>query len=126
VTAQGGSSTTPIGERALDSHGAAQIRQFGSCVLSPTRFHVQEGGYEKFSKEFAARAGTCSGQRAGCREPDWAMANPRAARCIEGYVSNAVKVGSPHSHRRRARRDRTTPASFFSPTVLTDVRSKHA
>ena len=43
-------------DRALNLLVAHKFRNAGQVCISPTRFHVQEGIYERFVKEFAARA----------------------------------------------------------------------
>src|SRR5882762_2982748 len=43
-------------DRALDMLVPAKFRNAGQVCVSPTRFHVQEGIYDRFVKEFTVRA----------------------------------------------------------------------
>ena len=66
------------------SAGAAQFRNSGQVCVSPTRFYVQEGVYEQFTKEFAARAAKLKvGDGRDAANQMGPMANPRSPEAIE-------------------------------------------
>ena len=82
-------------DRALNLLVAHKFRNAGQVCISPTRFHVQEGVYERFVKEFAARAAKVAvgnGLDAGSHMGP--MANPRRPEAIAGFIDNALKVGA--------------------------------
>ncbi|HZO21293.1 MAG TPA: NAD-dependent succinate-semialdehyde dehydrogenase [Steroidobacteraceae bacterium] len=109
--------------RALDILVTAKFRNAGQVCVSPTRFYVQEGIYERFLKEFAARAAKLAvgnGLESGVQMGP--MANPRRPEAVEGFVSNAVQAGA----RVAAGGERGNGSTghggfFFRPTVLADV-----
>ncbi|HEY0745079.1 MAG TPA: NAD-dependent succinate-semialdehyde dehydrogenase [Steroidobacteraceae bacterium] len=106
--------------RALDLLVPHKFRNSGQVCVSPTRFYVQEGVYQRFVDEFAARTAKIkvgSGLDAGNQMGP--MANPRRPRAIEEFVANAVQAGA----RVTAGGERGGGAGgfFFRPTVLADV-----
>src|SRR5277367_4325860 len=107
--------------RALDLLVPHKFRNAGQVCVSPTRFYVQEGVYERFVKEFAARAEKLkvgSGLEAGNQMGP--MANPRRPQAIEGFVSNAVQAGARVATGGE-RGGGNEAGFFFRPTVLADV-----
>src|SRR5882757_4097837 len=77
-------------DRALDILVPAKFRNAGQVCVSPTRFHVQEGIYDRFVAGFTARASKLAvgnGLDAGVQMGP--MANPRRPEAIEGFVANA-------------------------------------
>jgi succinate-semialdehyde dehydrogenase / glutarate-semialdehyde dehydrogenase len=107
--------------RALDLLVPHKFRNSGQVCVSPTRFYVQEGIYEHFVKEFAARAeklqvgnGLETGNQMG------PMANPRRPQAIEGFVANAVQAGARVATGGE-RGGGNEAGFFFRPTVLADV-----
>ncbi|HEY2677609.1 MAG TPA: NAD-dependent succinate-semialdehyde dehydrogenase [Steroidobacteraceae bacterium] len=112
--------------RALDLLVPHKFRNSGQVCVSPTRFYVQEGVYEHFVKEFAARAAKLkigSGLEAGNQMGP--MANPRRPQAIEGFVADAVGVGARiATGGERGGGERSGGSAggfFFRPTVLADV-----
>jgi succinate-semialdehyde dehydrogenase/glutarate-semialdehyde dehydrogenase len=108
--------------RALDLLVPHKFRNAGQVCISPTRFHVQEGIYERFVSEFAARAGRLTvGDGLLSASQMGPMANPRRPGALESFVSDAVGTGA----RIVAGGERGGGASpggfFFRPTVLADV-----
>src|SRR5882757_9705250 len=80
-------------DKALDLLVPQKFRNSGQVCVSPTRFYVQEGVYERFSTEFAARAAKLQvGDGLDAASHMGPMANFRRPDAIEGYVSNAVKA----------------------------------
>jgi succinate-semialdehyde dehydrogenase/glutarate-semialdehyde dehydrogenase len=109
-------------DRALNLLVAHKFRNAGQVCISPTRFYVQEGVYERFVKEFTARAarvavgdGLDSGNHMG------PMANPRRSDAIEGFVANALQVGARVAIGGERRGGSSEHGFFFRPTVLADV-----
>jgi len=109
-------------DRAVSLLVAHKFRNAGQVCISPTRFYVQEGIYERFVNEFTARAakvavgdGLDSGNHMG------PMANPRRPDAIEGFVANALKVGARVAIGGERGGGGSEHGFFFRPTVLADV-----
>jgi succinate-semialdehyde dehydrogenase/glutarate-semialdehyde dehydrogenase len=112
--------------KALDLLVAHKFRNAGQVCVSPTRFYVQEGIYERFAKEFAARAANLNvGNGMDASSQMGPMANPRRPDAIEAFIGNAVKVGAriATGGERGGAHGGTAQGGgfFFMPTVLTDV-----
>ncbi len=98
---------------------AAKYRNAGQVCISPTRFLVQEGVYDKFVKQFVDGAkalkvgnGLESGSTMG------ALANDRRITAIESLVQDAVG----HGGKIQTGGNRVgNKGYFFEPTVVTDV-----
>jgi succinate-semialdehyde dehydrogenase / glutarate-semialdehyde dehydrogenase len=98
---------------------AAKYRNAGQVCISPTRFLVQEGVYEKFVKQFVDGAkaikvgnGLDTGSTMG------ALANDRRITAIESMVQDAVG----HGGKLQTGGSRVgNKGYFFEPTVVTDV-----
>lgn len=108
--------------RALDVLVAAKFRNAGQVCVSPTRFHVQEGIYDRFVKEFAARTAKVAvgnGLEAGVQMGP--MANPRRPAAIESFVSDAVSTGARVVAGGERGGGPGRDGFFFRPTVLADV-----
>jgi len=113
-------------DRALNALVPAKFRNAGQVCVSPTRFHVQEGIYERFVKEFTARASQVAvgnGLEAGVQMGP--MANSRRPDAIEGFVADAVAAGARVATGGErgvgAGSDVRRGGFFFRPTVLADV-----
>ncbi|UZK67280.1 NAD-dependent succinate-semialdehyde dehydrogenase [Sphingomonas sp. M1-B02] len=106
-------------EKTLDTLVAHKFRNAGQVCVSPTRFHVQEGIYDRFAAGFAERAGRI--KTGDGRDADTVMgptANPRRSAAIEAMVENARSIGA----KLLAGGGRADGAGFFfQPTVLGDV-----
>ena len=97
----------------------AKYRNAGQVCVSPTRFLVQEGVYNKFVENFVAHSkalkvgdGLDSGTQMG------PLANPRRIGAMESFISDAVQ----HGGKVQAGGKRIgNKGNFFEPTVLTDV-----
>ena len=108
--------------KALDLLVPHKFRNSGQVCVSPTRFYVQEGVYERFAKEFAARAAKLKvGNGLDAASHMGPMANPRRPEAVEGYVSNAVKAGARIATGGERGGGSHDGGFFFRPTVLTDV-----
>jgi len=108
--------------RALDLLVAHKFRNAGQVCVSPTRFYVQEGIYERFAKEFAARAAKLSvGNGLDAASQMGPTANPRRPDAIEAFVGDAVKAGARIAAGGERGGGPHDGGFFFRPTVLTDV-----
>jgi len=109
--------------RTLDIVVASKFRNAGQVCVSPTRFYVQEGIYERFVQEFTARAAKVavgSGVEKGVQMGP--MANPRRPEAVDGFVSNAVQSGARlATGGERGNGSTSHGGFFFRPTVLADV-----
>ncbi|MCM8731613.1 NAD-dependent succinate-semialdehyde dehydrogenase [Hephaestia sp. GCM10023244] len=106
-------------DTTLDALVAHKFRNAGQVCVSPTRFHVQEGIYERFAAGFAARAGRIAvGDGRDAATEMGPTANARRPAAIEAMVENARGMGATllaGGGRRQG------PGWFFQPTVLGDV-----
>jgi succinate-semialdehyde dehydrogenase / glutarate-semialdehyde dehydrogenase len=108
--------------RALDLLVAHKFRNSGQVCISPTRFYVQEGIYERFASEFAARASRMNvGNGMDASSHMGPTANPRRPEAIEAFVGDAVKVGARIATGGERGGGSHAGGFFFRPTVLTDV-----
>src|ERR1700736_2434191 len=109
-------------DKALGLLVPHKFRNSGQVCVSPTRFYVQEGVYERFSKEFAARAGKLKvGDGMDAANHMGPMANPRRPEAIEAFVGNAVQAGARIATGGERGGGSHAGGFFFRPTVLTDV-----
>ncbi|MDB5708550.1 MAG: NAD-dependent succinate-semialdehyde dehydrogenase [Sphingomonas bacterium] len=106
-------------EKALDILVAHKFRNAGQVCVSPTRFHVQDGIYDRFAAGFAERTKRLTvgdGRDAGTNMGP--TANPRRSGAIEAMVENARARGATllaGGGRGEGQ------GFFFQPTVLGDV-----
>lgn len=98
---------------------AAKYRNAGQVCISPTRFMVQEGVYDKFIEQFVANTkkvkvgnGMDKDSRMG------SLANPRRVDAIEKMVQDAVSKGAKVATGGNRIGNK---GFFFEPTVVTDV-----
>ena len=106
-------------ERTLDTLVAHKFRNAGQVCVAPTRFHVQQGIYERFAKGFAERTAAIkvgNGLEKGTQMGP--MANPRRPEAIAGIVENAVSAGA---RLLTGGVPGEGDGFFFAPTVLADV-----
>lgn len=97
----------------------AKYRNAGQVCISPTRFMVQEGVYDKFIEQFVANTkkvkvgnGMDKDSRMG------SLANPRRVSAIEEMVQDAVSKGGKVATGGSRIGNK---GFFFEPTVVTDV-----
>jgi succinate-semialdehyde dehydrogenase/glutarate-semialdehyde dehydrogenase len=98
---------------------AAKYRNAGQVCISPTRFLIQEGVYDKFVKQFVE--GAKSLKVGNGLDPDskmGALANDRRVTAIEGMVQDAVGNGGKIATGGNRVGNK---GYFFEPTVVTDV-----
>ena len=109
-------------EKTVALTAAAKFRNAGQVCISPTRFYVQEGVYDRFVSAFVERtralkvgAGDAAGVAMG------PLANPRRPQAMEAMVADAREGGA----RLLAGGERggvgPDGGFFFAPTVLADV-----
>ncbi|MCB2087833.1 MAG: NAD-dependent succinate-semialdehyde dehydrogenase [Sphingomonadaceae bacterium] len=106
-------------DKVLDTAVAGKYRNSGQVCVSPTRFIVQEGVFEKFRDGFAERAkawkvgnGLEDGTQMG------PMANPRRPDAMERLIGNARDKGANLD----AGGERIGNQGFFyAPSVLSEI-----
>jgi succinate-semialdehyde dehydrogenase/glutarate-semialdehyde dehydrogenase len=98
---------------------AAKYRNAGQVCISPTRFLVQEGVYDKFVKQFVDGAKALKvGNGLDTTSTMGALANDRRVTAIESMVQDAVG----HGGKVQTGGNRVgNKGYFFEPTVVTDV-----
>lgn len=109
-------------DRALDMLVPHKFRNTGQVCISPTRFYVQEGIYDRFLAGFVDRtkALRVGNGRDGAVQVG-PMANIRRPSAIESFVGDATSLGARIACG-GARGGGTSDAGyFFQPTVLADV-----
>ena len=97
----------------------AKFRNAGQVCISPTRFMVQEGVFERFVGGFTAAAQALkvgNGLEEGVQMGP--LANTRRVQAMEGFIADAVQKGA--EIRTGGARIGNT-GNFFQPTVLTGV-----
>ena len=100
---------------------AHKFRNAGQVCIAPTRFHVQEGIYDRFAAGFTEQ--TKALKVGDGMEPDTQMgpmANPRRPEAIGALVADAQATGAKLLAGGDAREDKNG-GFFFTPTVLSDV-----
>ena len=108
-------------EKTIDTLVQNKFRNAGQVCISPTRFYVQEGIYERFAAGFAERTGRLkvgSGMEADTQMGP--MANSRRPAAVAELVADAKAAGA----RVLAGGDAQQAENggfFFQPTVLADV-----
>ncbi len=106
-------------ETTIETLAAAKFRNAGQVCVSPTRFYVQAGIYDRFVEAIAARSarvnvsdGLAEGAEMG------PMANARRPTSVEAMIGEAVADGaSVVTGGERIDGD----GFFYRPTVLADV-----
>jgi succinate-semialdehyde dehydrogenase / glutarate-semialdehyde dehydrogenase len=106
-------------ERTIELLAGAKFRNAGQVCVSPTRFYVQEGIYDRFVSAFTERTRKVEvGDGLIERHHMGPMANPRRPQAMEALIGDAVSRGA----RLRAGGERHGKEGFFyQPTVLSDV-----
>lgn len=106
-------------DRVLDTVVTQKYRNAGQVCVSPTRYIVEEGVYDRFRNAFAERAkaitvgnGLDEATRMG------PMANPRRPEAMDRLIGDAVQRGA----RLHTGGERVGNAGFFyAPSVLSDI-----
>lgn len=105
-------------EKTLDLAVMQKFRNAGQICVSPTRFYVQEGIYQRFVDGFAARtAGVKTGHGMDADTRMGPLANVRRPQAIAALVEDAASKGA----RVMAGGKSGNEGYFFQPTLLADV-----
>jgi succinate-semialdehyde dehydrogenase / glutarate-semialdehyde dehydrogenase len=106
-------------DKTIDLLVAHKFRNAGQVCIAPTRFHVQEGIYDRFAAGFAERTKALKvgdGMQPGTQMGP--MANARRPEAIGVLVADAQATGAKLlAGGESGKRD----GFFFAPTVLSDV-----
>jgi succinate-semialdehyde dehydrogenase/glutarate-semialdehyde dehydrogenase len=106
-------------EKAADTIAAFKYRNAGQVCISPTRFYVQEKGYNKFVARFTEYAkGLKLGDGLEKGITLGPLANPRRLDAMESFVNDAKARGGKI---RTGGSRHGNQGFFFEPTVITDV-----
>ena len=98
---------------------ASKFRNAGQVCISPTRFLVQEGVYDKFVEQFVANAKRAQGrQRARGRHQHGRARQPAPHEAMEANVEDAGKHGAKVRTGGHAIGNK---GNFFEPTVVTEL-----
>jgi succinate-semialdehyde dehydrogenase/glutarate-semialdehyde dehydrogenase len=106
-------------ETAVDQLASYKFRNAGQVCVSPTRFYVQEGVYERFAESFAAKARSLKvgdGLEAGIKMGP--LAQRRRVSAIEAFIKDARQRGACILTGGQAL---PGDGNFFAPTVITDL-----
>src|SRR6185437_9059054 len=106
-------------ERTVETLATAKFRNAGQVCVSPTRFYVQNGIYDRFVTAFTQRSRKVEvGDGTVERHHMGPMANPRRPQAMEALIGDAVSRGATL----RLGGERLGKEGFFyQPTVLSDV-----
>lgn len=106
-------------DRTVETLGAAKFRNAGQVCVSPTRFYVQQGVYDRFVAAIAERSRQISVDNGLSDSADMGpLANPRRPAAIAGMIGDALADGA----RLVTGGSKIDRAGFFyEPTVLADV-----
>lgn len=106
-------------ERTLDLLTAHKFRNAGQVCISPTRFLVQSGVYDRFSAGLAERA---AGITPGPGLEETTRMGPLANRRRKDALNTLIEDAQSRGARTLAGGDRVAgPGFFVSPTILADV-----
>jgi succinate-semialdehyde dehydrogenase / glutarate-semialdehyde dehydrogenase len=105
-------------EKTLDLAAATKFRNAGQVCISPTRFYVQQGVYNRFVEGFAARTQKIQvGNGLDAATIMGPLANDRRPSAISALVDDARAKGA----RVLTGGERGNQGYFYQPTVLADV-----
>jgi succinate-semialdehyde dehydrogenase/glutarate-semialdehyde dehydrogenase len=106
-------------DRAVELLGMAKTRNAGQVCVSPTRFYVQDGIYDRFVGAFTERLNRVNvGDGLLATSNMGPMANPRRPAAMESFIGDAVN----HGAKLLTGGERTGKEGFFwKPTVLSEV-----
>ncbi len=106
-------------ERTVEMLATAKFRNAGQVCVSPTRFYVQQGIYDRFVTAFTQRARKVEvGDGLIERHQMGPMANPRRPQAMEALIGDAVRHGAAL---RTGGERHGKEGFFYQPTVLSDV-----
>jgi len=106
-------------EKTADTISAFKYRNAGQVCVSPTRFYVHEGIYDRFLKRFTENAKAIKlGDGLDKDTTMGPLANPRRLDAMDSFVADAkarggkIQTGGSRSGNQ---------GYFFEPTVITDI-----
>lgn len=106
-------------DQTVEVLAAAKTRNSGQVCVSPTRFYVQQGIYERFVKAFSERyVATAVGDGLNAETRMGPMANPRRPATIEAMIKDAVDRGARVV---AGGEPMDGPGWFWRPTVLAEL-----
>jgi succinate-semialdehyde dehydrogenase/glutarate-semialdehyde dehydrogenase len=106
-------------DHALSALVGSKYRNAGQVCISPTRFYVQEGLYDRFVEAFTARAKTLRvGDGLDPTSQMGPMANARRPTAVDGMIAEALTKGG---RLKTGGGGIGEQGFFYAPTVLTDV-----
>jgi succinate-semialdehyde dehydrogenase / glutarate-semialdehyde dehydrogenase len=106
-------------ERTVEMLATAKFRNAGQVCISPTRFYVQQGIYDRFVDAFTRRTRQIEvGDGLIERHHMGPMANPRRPQAMEALIGDAVSHGATL---RTGGERQGKEGFFYQPTVLSDV-----
>jgi succinate-semialdehyde dehydrogenase / glutarate-semialdehyde dehydrogenase len=106
-------------ERTVEMLATAKFRNAGQVCISPTRFYVQQGIYDRFVDAFTRRTRKIEvGDGLIERHHMGPMANPRRPQAMEALIGDAVSQGATL---RTGGERQGKEGFFYQPTVLSDV-----
>jgi succinate-semialdehyde dehydrogenase / glutarate-semialdehyde dehydrogenase len=105
--------------RTVEMLATAKFRNSGQVCVSPTRFYIQEGIYDRFVAAFTERVRKVNvGDGLLDTSHMGPMANPRRPAAMEGFIADATSHGAKvHTGGERHGKE----GLFFQPTVISDV-----
>jgi succinate-semialdehyde dehydrogenase / glutarate-semialdehyde dehydrogenase len=105
--------------RTVEMLATAKCRNSGQVCVSPTRFYVQEGIYDRFVTAFTERIRKINvGDGLQDNSHMGPMANPRRPAAMEKFIADAVSHGARiHTGGERHGKE----GLFFQPTVVSEV-----
>jgi len=106
-------------DRTIELLATAKFRNAGQVCVSPTRFYVQQGIYDRFVTAFTQRTRKVEvGDGLVERHHMGPMANPRRPQAMEALIGDAVSRGAAL---RLGGERHGKEGFFYQPTVLSDV-----
>jgi succinate-semialdehyde dehydrogenase/glutarate-semialdehyde dehydrogenase len=105
--------------RTVEMLATAKFRNSGQVCVSPTRFYIQEGIYDRFVAAFTERVRKVNvGDGLLDTSHMGPMANPRRPAAMETFIADATSHGAKvHTGGERHGKE----GLFFQPTVISDV-----
>jgi succinate-semialdehyde dehydrogenase / glutarate-semialdehyde dehydrogenase len=105
--------------RTVEMLATAKFRNSGQVCVSPTRFYIQEGIYDRFVAAFTERVRKVNvGDGLLDTSHMGPMANPRRPAAIEKFIADATSHGAKvHTGGERHGKE----GLFFQPTVVSNV-----
>lgn len=106
-------------EQAADILAAFKFRNAGQVCISPTRFFVQEGAYQRFVERFVSKAQSLKmGDGLDLDTRMGPLAQRRRVKVMEGFVEDARQRGA---NILTGGQPMQNAGNFFPPTVMTDL-----